>query len=555
MCPEGSQFCGHCGAALDTPDEFRRWLVAEVARLLAGKNCGRCGQATCAENAKAIVDGRSSYRSCVEADPATQARIRNLLERQAPPTLPWRSRLWQALTSVRLAVGVIVALLLLLAVGTLIPQNAQAFAYIQRYGLDGYRWIDRLQLDRLFRSWYFLALLVVLSINTICCTLKRSSVSARLLMRPMPTHTPEEISRLDYAVSLSQGPLAPAEALGRVATLLEQNHFHCAREGQGLKAHKNRFGRLGVDTLHISLVLILLGAAAGGMSHFEDFWIAHAGDVYNVPQKDFSVRVDKLWSQDYADSGRVKDWYTTLTVLEQDKAVLTRQIQVNQPLTYRGTNFYQASFGSDWQNKGTFSITVHTTDGAELGPYVLTSHGNVFLPENGLEISALTFMPDFAIDEQRRTYYNRSAQLNNPGLLVRVQKTDGSSYTTWAFTNSDMQQFYQTRLSAKTPYQVRMIGITAAQFTGLHVVSNPALPVIYAGFSLLGLGVFLNFYWAPRWVWVQLARGTVYVGATGRDGREFAAGFQQLVEALKVQLPAADSGVKTEQKELTYASG
>jgi cytochrome c biogenesis protein len=532
--PDNSRFCHHCGAELskasdkaagDLSSMTHPERVEAVTQLLAGKQCGACGYDSCAENAEAIVRGQSSYDSCVSTDAETRQQIKALLN------LPQRASIWENtwrwLTSVRLAIGLILALTLISIVGTLLPQNAQPASYIERLGPDLYLWVQALQLDRLFQSWYFLALLFALLVNTLCCTIKRSRVSFRLLARPMPDHDPDTVRRMDYHLSI---PLSGSSgALDRIQNYLTQQRFRVTKSDDRLKAHKRRSGRLGVDVLHISLVLVLASAALGTLVSYESFQVAHQGETFDLDQADFSVRVDNLWSESYASASRIKDWYTTLTVIDDNNEVLTQTIEVNHPLSYKGVSFFQASFGSDWWERGRYTVQVtRAYDGADLGTHDLDSQGVIYLPETQLTLSYLTFFSDFALDENMQSY-NRSGSLNNPALYVRLQLGDEAPYEAWAFSRNDMRGYYQTHMAADAAYHLNLVGMAAEQYTGLQIAYNPAIPYIYAGFGLMAIGLFLNFYWPPRWVWVVIEEQSLHLGANAHLPENFETDLRDLV--------------------------
>jgi cytochrome c biogenesis protein len=535
---DSSRFCHNCGAELSQAEKTttdplspapthpmtQSERVDAVAALLAGKQCGACGYESCAKNAEAIVRGESSYDSCVSTDSETRQQIKALLDLQPRVTI-WDS-VWRWLTSVRLAIGLILALTLLSIVGTLLPQNAQPMSYIESLGMDLYRWVHTLQFDRLFQSWYFLALLFALLINTLCCTIKRSRASLRLLTKPMPDHDLNALRRMDYHFSV---PLSePSGALDRVKNYLIQQRFRVTKSDEKLKAHKRLSGRLGVDVLHISLVLVLASAALGTLFSYESFQVAHRGETFDLAQADFSVRVDNLWSESYASAARVKDWYTTLTVIDDNKEVLTQTIEVNHPLSYKGVSFFQSSFGSDWWEQGRYTIQVTRAENeADFGTHDLDSQGIIYVPEAQLTLSYITFFSDFALDENMQSY-NRSGSLNNPALFVRLQVGDEPPYEAWAFSRNDMRGYYQTHMAADAAYHLNLVGMAAEQYTGLQISYNPAIPYIYAGFALMAIGLFLNFYWPPRWVWVTVEGQSLHLGANAHLSEDFETGLRAL---------------------------
>ncbi len=583
-----SKFCRECGTALREPAvqtseeapvaarepegqapealSFEE-KVARVQELLAGLDCSRCGYTSCRENAEAIVRGESPYDSCVEASPEARERIRQIVG--LPERVPWTVSLWRTLTSVKLAIGLIIVLALFSILGTLVPQGQPDLRYLNQYGPTGYKLIKFFSIDRLFHTWYYLGLLALLGINTLACLTKRFRLSLQLLRQPR-RQSPAQILRLENSVELAISG-KPTAALERVADVLRKRGYRVTRTGSQLYAHKNLIGRLGVDLFHASLLLLLLGALAGGLFGFEGFIQGHKGEVLDVPNADFQIRVDDLWVEHYEGSTQVKDWYTKLTVIDNGQEVKTQTIEVNHPLTYKGVSFYQASFGTDWLRNPMLTFRVLKVEPAAdaegaggteaensmtpLGEYEITIEESFPVdPERNITAKLLAFYPDFAMTDQGPI--NRSFRLNNPAAFLEIYEGDQLKFQGWTFAHfPEMQIWVATETDSDNPeaqppvghgsmgslpYRIDLVGMRAEQFTGLQVSYNPAIWVIYLSFVLMVLGMFLNFYLPPRWAWASAERGRLALGILGRDDREVAGEFEALVERLHEALPTAD---------------
>ncbi len=59
----------------------------------------------------------------------------------------------------------------------------------------------------------------------------------------------------------------------------------------------------------------------------------------------FSVRCDDFEVEFYENSQMPREYKSWLTVIEDGKEVMRKAIEVNDPLTYKGITFYQASYG------------------------------------------------------------------------------------------------------------------------------------------------------------------------------------------------------------------
>jgi len=569
-----SKFCKECGTALvpaeppgSAPEPGRggdgrppltfEEKVERVRELLTGLDCGRCGYASCADNAEAIVRGESPYDSCVQASPEARARIREILG--LPVQVPWTARLGGALSSVKLAVGLLAVLALLSILGTLIPQGQPDFRYFDRYGMYGYKLIKFFQLDRLYHSWYYLGLLALLGVNTLACMIKRFRRSWQLVRQPRRL-SPVQIPRLENSAEfrIAEGP---SEALERAARVLRGRGYRITRVGTQLLAQKNLLGRWGVDLFHASLLLLLLGALIGGVVGYEAFLTGHKGDVLDVPNAGFQIRIDDLWVENYEGTSRIADWYTTLTVIEDGREVKTQTIEVNHPLTYKGVSFYQSSFGTDWfrDPQLTFQVLrVEPPSGDEEAPPALVPLGEhqVTLeesfpidPERGLTAKLRAFYPDFAMGDQGPI--NRSPRLNNPAAFLEIYEGDTLKLQGWTFAHfPEMQIWVPADAEGPTghgsmgelPYRIDLVGMHAPEFTGLQVSYNPSIWVFYASFVLMAVGMFLNFYLPPRWAWVSAEAGRLAVGIIGRDDREVADEFEVLVEQLRKVFGRESSG-------------
>lgn len=562
-----SKFCRECGTALHAPaatmptspgragpaplsfDE----KVKRVQQELTGLDCGRCGYASCAENAAAIVRGESPYDSCVQASPEARERIRLILG--LPESVTVSQHIWRTLTSVKLAIGLIAALTLLSILGTIIPQGQPDMNYISRYGLTGYKLIKFFTVDKLFHSWYFLGLLALLGLNTLACLIKRFQVSWQLLRRPHEGRSPVQLLRLENSLELPTGAAASA-SLERVAEILTGRGYRIRRKGLQLAAQKHLIGRLGVDLFHASLLLLLLGAIVGGLFGFEGFQVAHKGEIFDVPGADFQVRVDDLWTVNYPDSSRIKDWYTRLTILEGGQEVKTQTIEVNHPLTHKGISFYQSSFGSDWLGEAQLTFSVKQgTDGTALSEYEVTV-GETFPLQTDLVAKFVAFYPHFVLTEQGPR--NRSQRLENPAAYLEIYQGDTLKYWGWTFAHfPDMQIFVAAEPKpspsddsapgpghggqGELPYRIEITGMHAPEFTGLQFSYNPGIWLVYTSFILMTLGMFLNFYLPPRWIWAVAERGRLCLGGKGRDDHEFMAEFEIVAEEVRRALPAASA--------------
>ena len=75
--------------------------------------------------------------------------------------------------SLKLTITLLILLAILSIIGTIITQNATSAEYIQRYGVNLYNILNFFNLFDMYRSLWFRAILILLVINLIACSVRR----------------------------------------------------------------------------------------------------------------------------------------------------------------------------------------------------------------------------------------------------------------------------------------------------------------------------------------------------------------------------------------------
>ncbi|MCX8103404.1 MAG: cytochrome c biogenesis protein ResB [Candidatus Bipolaricaulota bacterium] len=445
--------------------------------------------------------------------------------------------LYTFFTSVTLAVVLISLIALLALVGTLIPQETftREVDYIARYGVEGYNTLKKLQLTNIFGSWYFLFVMALFTLNLSACTYKRLIASWRYWKLPMGFIPPDSLRRFEHSHVIS-GPVAP-EGGPKIRALLQRHGYRLREQNSQILAEKWRWERFGIDVFHISLLIVIGGGLVTMLFGYRTFEIAHQGDIIRLPGADFAVRVNRFWSENYQDSERVMDWHTELTVIENDKEILTKTIEVNAPLRYKGYNVYQSAFGTDWQGAARVTLALVRADGTVLGEFVGTVTDGFEVPSENIFVKIGAFLPDFALTENLIAY-SRTQRLENPAVFVEIYDAHGLRIMrTWAFSRPEMQTVWETtmaRVGGEMPYRVKLIGMTAPEFTGLQITKDPGRPVVYFGFLLVILGLLVHMYFKHRQIWVHIAENEIVVAGTVRNNlKSFAEEFRRLVAEIE----------------------
>ena len=199
----------------------------------------------------------------------------------------------KALSSIRLGIGLIGALVLLAGIGTLIPQGMSGAWYESHEGPALARLILFLRLDVFFRSAVFLAPAGLLTVNLASCAV------SRLVRR----------------------------AAGRAPK------------------------RYGPDLVHLGLLALIASGLVTGLGRQEDTLVMVEGDEASIGSG-YHVALRSLQFVAYAD-GSARDWISTVGVTRAgSQEVSVVPIRVNHPLRLPGVTVYQ----SGWDVIGTLRL-------------------------------------------------------------------------------------------------------------------------------------------------------------------------------------------------------
>ena len=83
------------------------------------------------------------------------------------------SILFDFFRSLKLTIFLLILLAILSIIGTLIAQNATPDGYVQRYGINLYEVLDFFNLFDMYHAGWFSAILLLLMINLVACSLHR----------------------------------------------------------------------------------------------------------------------------------------------------------------------------------------------------------------------------------------------------------------------------------------------------------------------------------------------------------------------------------------------
>ncbi|OGP79438.1 MAG: hypothetical protein A2V86_01850 [Deltaproteobacteria bacterium RBG_16_49_23] len=435
--------------------------------------------------------------------------------------------------SLKLTIFLLILLAILSIIGTLIKQNAPSEEYIHRYGIQLYNVLEFFNLFDMYHSWWFSAILLLLVVNLIACSLHRFPGTWRQISRESGEKELGEsmLKTLPYveriALSHSRG-MKEDEVRSLLKRGLKDPHRVEGESSITFYSEKGGFSRLGVYITHLSILLILIGGIAGSLFGFRGFVNILEGETVDhvalrVKDKDvakpigFSIRCDDFRVTFY-DLKRpekiVKEYMSDLTVLENGKEVLKKTIEVNHPLHYKGLAFYQSSYGAIHD----LAVGVRWRDRKEKVLLKVSEGGTVPIPNTSAFLRLLKY-------EHQLNPYGEGAQ-------VALFKQNQQPRVFWLLKN--VPQFDEQR---GDEFVLTIEEVVEREYTGLQVTKDPGVWIVWVGCSLMIIGFIISFFFSHQRVWVKIpSKGKgeiVLAGSTSKNKVGFEKKFSQLVEGVR----------------------
>jgi len=443
------------------------------------------------------------------------------------------------LSSIRLAIVLLILIIILSVIGTLIPQGEQPGFY-QNYFPRWSGLILSLQLDHLFRSPLFLSVAFLFLLNILFCSLRQLPAKFKQLRGPIK-FTPtggQPVRDRKLASDLSDWLMVSPDSLLRA---LREKHYNVKiKEANGQKiliAQKDRSGLFGPEIVHLGLIIIIIGGLISALFSQRIELALTEGQTVDLPGQSFSLRLDQF-TTDYYPDGSVKSWKSMVSILEKDQVKKQKTVEVNHPLKYDGLNFFQMSYGFDWDRT---KVELEIKGGGSTARGLTLNVGEKFQLEPGLTLNLLDFIPDFELDEGSRPA-SRSAEANNPAALVEVTKDRRPVYLGWLFYYHP--ELNQVQREPDLELEISLKKFEAPLFSGLEAASDPGLNLVWLGCALLFLGLLACFYLNYRQMVIGLRPGEkpVFSAHSRHNQTTF---YQELERLLEVR---PDSAINSDRK-------
>jgi cytochrome c biogenesis protein len=449
--------------------------------------------------------------------------------------------LWDFFCSLKLTMFLLISLAILSIIGTVVPQGTIPPEYLASISPAKHRIYKSLGFFDMYHSWWFLLLLYLLTVNLVSCSIKRLPHIWKIISQPaliLSSGLEQSLANKSTFKTDSR-----AESLKEELTAFLGSEFArpVVTEADGawhLFAEKTPWCRLSVYVVHLSVIIIFIGAMIGSLFGYKGFVNILEGQgiskVMSRSDKEidlgFTLRCEQFSVALYK-TGAPKEFKSILTVLENGKPVpdyTNVRVIVNDPLTYKGITFYQSSYG----NAGDYYFTVTDQEGKNGVSVKLDTNTSATLPDGSTMhvIEATEDVSQFV------------PNLSGPAAQVEIHNPQGGSEKVIVYANHPELNIRHAK-EHNSGLVIHYRGAQKKMYTGLQVAKDPGVWIVWLGCTLMVVGIYGAFLMSHRRVWIRIQNNSVTIsGNTNKNQAAFEGRFEELAAKLKNQL----SGEKTQ---------
>ena len=372
------------------------------------------------------------------------------------------------LRSMRFGILLLILIAVFSIVGSVIPQGKELSWYVENYP-NIHPALLILQFHRIFKSWYFVLLLVLLCLNlTLCSVLRIFSV-----VRASKTEL-ADTARL---------PVVRLPQAGR--ELLEQHlaDTRCRRAdfGETRVYCKRRFGRYGSFVTHLAILLtVLFGAAALYLPQVFDR-DCMPGESVLLPAKDGAAAFSVGSFRATDESGRL-DFTSELTITLPDGRSKSGEISVNHPMSFGPYKVYQQTYGT----AGSITVTNLSSGGSDT--FTMTELSFLSM-DNVSGVWFVALYPDYILNPDGKIMPVDTGDRSYPHPVYYVQTVEGENKAMRLMQPGDAIEIAPLRFTFNDP----------VSYPGLRIKHTPQLvnALLIACFALMIAGLTVTFFLPP----------------------------------------------------------
>ena len=393
------------------------------------------------------------------------------------------------LSSLKIAILLLLLIAISCAAGTLIPQQESNQFYYDNFNKNPFLGIINanilllFEFDHVYTSFWFLFLLIWLGLALSVCSFRRQLPILKSALNWIDYKSPRQITKLSVAQTIVTNNCS--KSLEKIKLNLKKQGWNVKETDGRIAARQGVIGRLGPILIHLGMILLMIGATYGSLNGktIEKF-LAPGRSIdllNNNEEKGLTIELQKFQIE-RDPQGRAEQYKSIVNVIEPNGNNQSKEISVNYPLRYKGLTLYQA----DWSLA---AITIQIDNSPKLQIPIEP------IPELGEQVWG-TIIPTNK-DGKNQILLTVDSELGP----VNIYDNDGTLLTKLSI---NMEEKVKGAL-------INIINIIPS--SGLLLKHDPGVPLVYLSFAIILIGGSLSIISTKKiWVLHENEKSMIYIG-------------------------------------------
>nr|YP_010448145.1 Cytochrome c biogenesis protein [Nitzschia dubiiformis]UTQ75626.1 Cytochrome c biogenesis protein [Nitzschia dubiiformis] len=420
-----------------------------------------------------------------------------------------KQKFFRLLADLRFSIFILLLISFCSIAGTIIEQDQVVETYKINYPLSNpvfgfLSWdlIIKFGLDHVYKTWWFLALIILFGCSLTLCSFLQQLPSLKVARRCQFFRTTGLFYRLKISTILNN------YSFNKILSAIKAQKYSIFHQKNMVYCYKGLIGRIAPIIVHFSMILILVGTIIGSLFGFkaqeivpktETFHIQNIltnGPVSIVPST--STRVNDFWIT-YTKKKTISQFYSDISILNfKGNETIRKTIHVNYPLINNNIYYYQ----TDWN---LIALRFQNLT-RQIIEYPLV---NIFENQNKVW---LTWISDINI--------------LNDGVILIIDNLEGYC----SIYNKTGQFLGNLELNELLTIPQPLLLLEIISSTGLQIKTDPGIPVIYLGFFFLMISTLISYITYSQ-IWMIKKDKQIFIGGnTNRAIFEFELEFLKFVK-------------------------
>ncbi len=413
------------------------------------------------------------------------------------------SGVWELLTSMKFGMMLLFIIAVLSVLGTVIPQEYQLQYYEASYSKFSFELIKAFSLHKVFTSWWFITLIVILCINLLLCSIRRiGSIFDKIFKKPdlykefskiksweevnvensditivFKTLNFKNVIETDISIDAETSLDISEEANSQADLVRDEISDSKSIVGRLYFSDKGKIGHIGSWLTHLGILIIAIFFTFGKIKGFDEYVFGVPGDTLDVDNTDLSIYIEDFEVK-FREDFSVEQYISDVVVLKNGEIEDAGKISVNHPMRTNNVNIYQNSTG--------WALDAILYKNEEEYAKQLVYEGDLFVEDNQkIAIQFTRFYPDFDHDSEGMT--SKTPLPNHPVMIYAL------------FYDGYRVDMNLAHMGTPIEYEeYKFVFEEPQRYTMFQVAHDPGKTGAFIGGSILTLGIFLAMFVNPK---------------------------------------------------------